>query len=71
MNSYLKEKLDKKVNSSDILMADYKELSDDLGLEGLNFQKVRGSVRLLMRKVFTPKDVQLLKKKVLSIDFKK
>lgn len=71
MNSYLDQKLHDSVKSNDILMADYKDLNEDLGLEGLNFQKVRGSVRLLMRRVFTPRDVKALKKKVLSLNFKK
>ena len=71
MNTYLKEKLDANLKSNDILMADYKDLKNDLGLDGLNFQKVRGSVRLISKRVFTPQDVQALKKKVLALDFKK
>jgi hypothetical protein len=69
MNQYLKQKLDAKIKSEDILLSDYKDLDENLCLEDINFQKVRGSVRLLLRRIYTPKDAKQLKEKVLAMDF--
>lgn len=71
MNTFLEEKIKAEAKSDNILLSDYKDLDENIGPENLNFQKVRGSVRLLLRKVFTPRDAKSLKKKVLSLDFEK
>lgn len=71
MNTFLSQKIKAKIKAEDVFLSDFKELDENTGLENLNFQKARGSVRLLLRKVFTPKDAKNLKKKVLSLDFEK
>ena len=56
----------KKVKTSDFLSVDYPTI-DSTKQSQLNHHKVRGSVRLLFKRVLTPFDVQKLLDKVLSI----
>ncbi len=69
----MKNKLNKseEVRLSDVLLSEYKKLDSSINLENINFQKVRGSIRLMLKRVLTPSEIQALKNKVISIDFSK
>lgn len=73
MNSFIIDRIEKILNSSDIVNSDYKSyvLADDLDLAKIDFSKSRGAVRLVNQNVLTPADEKRMIDEVLAYDFEK
>jgi hypothetical protein len=73
MNNFIMKRLQKIVNSSDIINLDYKSsvLPDDLDISMIDFSKSRGSVRLVNQNVLTPAEEKRMVDEVLAYDFEK
>jgi hypothetical protein len=54
------------VGENDVMYQDYRPLTATTTFTDLNFQKVRGSVRLLAKRVKLEKDIEAFVKKVLE-----
>ncbi len=71
MNSFIIDRIEKILNSSDIVNSNYRSsvLTDDLDLAKIDFSKSRGSVRLINQSVLTPADEKRMIDEVLAYDF--
>ncbi|MBX7226988.1 MAG: hypothetical protein K1X55_13225 [Chitinophagales bacterium] len=65
MNTELTKYLFKKIKTDDYKSQDYPDI-DTTKQTNLVYYKVRGSIRLLLKRVLTPFDVQKLANKILS-----
>lgn len=59
----------RKSNDIDNLNRDFNELDENTKFGPLSFKRVRGSVKLLMGRIFTPKQQFNLSRKARSIKF--
>lgn len=66
MNAELKSLLYEKYKTDDLLQVDFRSV-EHAAQEEVNFFKVRGSVRLMMRRVLTPKDVSRMLDRVVQL----
>ncbi|MEI6141659.1 MAG: hypothetical protein WCP85_20475 [Mariniphaga sp.] len=73
MNSFITKRIEKILNSSDIVNSNFRSsvLSDDLDINMIDFSKSRGSVRLINKSVLTPADEKRMIDEVLAYDFEK
>lgn len=73
MNSFITNRIQKIVNSSDIMNSNYRSsvLSADLDKGNIEFLKSRGSVRLINQNVLTPAEVNRMVDEILAYDFEK
>lgn len=58
-------RLAKLLGTTDFVNADFKEIPDDRQVE-INYHKVRGDVRMIMKRVSTPYDIRLRREKILA-----
>ena len=58
--------LQQAIGQSDIMSIDYKGV-DDATQENIEFRRVRGSVRLMVGKIKTPKDVAIMIKRFFAL----
>jgi len=73
MNSFIIHRIEKILNSSDIMNSNYRSsvLPDDLDLSKIDFSKSRGAVRLINQNVLTPADENRMMDEILAYDFEK
>ena len=64
----LQDLLFKLTGTRDALSLDYKQIDDKTTLDKLNFSKVRGSVRLINKKVKTPAQTNKIVEDFLSLE---
>lgn len=69
MNNYLKNKLEKILNTKNFISADFMKIDDTLTVNNINFHEVRGSVRLIAKNVLTPAEVKKQKERILNFNF--
>ncbi len=73
MNSFLKKRLSAYLQNKDVVTSDFKTsvLSNNLGVEGIDFCNTRGNVRLMEQNVLTPAEQDKMLEEVLAYDFSK
>lgn len=55
------------IKSKDLMHEDFKIAGEGDSMSNLNFHNVRGSVRLIDKKVLTPQDIAAMLSKVMAI----